>query len=572
MKHRVLSGLLFLILLVSLAGAGQAQPAPVGPALVHVALADAGSLARFESTGLPAYAHLDGAAGAYLLAGADPAGLKALAEASLPARVLDADTTGATYYLVYPAPGRPRPRWSDYGCLLLDDGRQALVRAEPPAAERLAEAGARLRLLTLDPKPLRPAPAAAIPTAIQPDPLVQAMMDQVSATVVYSYTGGLSGEWPVLVGGAPYTITTRHTDSGVPVQKATQYVGERLAARGLNVEYHTWRTGKPPNVIGERPGLTHPENIYIICAHLDDMPSAPPAPGADDNASGAVAVLIAADILTQYQWGCTLRFAFWTGEEQGLQGSAAYAQRCYNRGENILGVINLDMIAWNTPASSPDMDLHAKSSIPATLALAQLFADVIDAYDLNLIPEIIANGTGASDQASFWSYGYTAILGIEDYYPGYHDFNPRYHTANDRLQYLDMAYYTDFVKAALATFVHLSGCLITNPCEPVSAVTLTAPANGPFFAGAPVQFSADIAPDDATRPYTYTIYVDGGAVIPPQAGGDDPLAFSHVFDATGTHTVEIRAWNCGMTTPVSDTVEVMVALKLYLYLPIVVRE
>jgi hypothetical protein len=84
--------------------------------------------------------------------------------------------------------------------------------------------------------------------------------------------------------------------------------------------------------------------------------------------------------------------------------------------------------------------------------LAQLFADVVDAYDLDLIFEIVPNGTGASDHASFWDYSYTAILGIEDF----GDFNPRYHTTGDQLQYLDMGYYVEFVKASVATFAHMA--------------------------------------------------------------------------------------------------------------------
>jgi len=116
------------------------------------------------------------------------------------------------------------------------------------------------------------------------------------------------------------------------------------------------------------------------------------------------------------------------------------------------------MIAWNSAGSNPDIDLHATSSIPETLVLAQLFADVVDAYNLNLIPSINPNGTGASDHASFWQYGYTAILGIED--GG--DFNPYYHTTNDNLDNLqDLPYYTDFVKASVATFAHMSDCLIS---------------------------------------------------------------------------------------------------------------
>jgi Zn-dependent M28 family amino/carboxypeptidase len=77
-------------------------------------------------------------------------------------------------------------------------------------------------------------------------------------------------------------------------------------------------------VIGEIPGLVNPDDIFIIGAHIDDVTG---TPGADDNASGSVATLLAADILSQYDWGCTLRFAFWTGEEQGLLGSDVYAHR-----------------------------------------------------------------------------------------------------------------------------------------------------------------------------------------------------------------------------------------------------
>ena len=90
------------------------------------------------------------------------------------------------------------------------------------------------------------------------------------------------------------------------------------------------------------------------------MPSSGAAPGADDNGSGSVGTLIAADILSQYQWSCTLRFAFWTGEEQGLLGSAAYATRAKNQGQNIKGYLNMDMIAYNSGAPN-EINLFANS-------------------------------------------------------------------------------------------------------------------------------------------------------------------------------------------------------------------
>ena len=56
----------------------------------------------------------------------------------------------------------------------------------------------------------------------------------------------------------------------------------------------------------------------LIVAHLDDMPATGAAPGADDNASGSVGVMIASEIMRDYQFERTVRFIFFTGEEQGL--------------------------------------------------------------------------------------------------------------------------------------------------------------------------------------------------------------------------------------------------------------
>jgi hypothetical protein len=342
----------------------------------------------------------------------------------------------------------------------------APVSAVQPDGQALGRAGAEMRALPLDRRPLRPiAVMATIPTAITPDPLVQEMIDRVDSTTVMSYTGNLSGEWAVMIAGEPYTITTRYTYSGTPIDKATQYAGEHLAGLGLDVEYHNWSAAGAAgrNVIGELPGETHPEDVFIIGAHLDDRPAGTIAPGADDNASGSVAVLTAADILSQYRWTCTLRFALWTGEEQGMLGSRAYATRAAASGEAIVGVLNLDMIAWNTPGSEAGIDLYANPDLPATVDLANLFADVTDAYDLNLIPEVVANGFGSSDHVSFWDQGYTAILAIEDF----NDFNPNYHTTSDTPSTLDRDFFTEFVKASVGTLAHMSHCAIRSLYVPL---------------------------------------------------------------------------------------------------------
>jgi hypothetical protein len=297
-----------------------------------------------------------------------------------------------------------------------------------------------------------------------PDPMIQNMIDQVDSNTIRQYTGDLSGEWPVQIDGQEYTIRTRYTYSSEPIRKATKYVGDHFVDLGLEVDYHTWEGQDYPNVVGQLTGQTDPEDIFMITGHLDSIPSGSVAPGADDNASGSTATLVAADILSQFEWGCTLRFAVWTGEEQGLLGSDAYAARARTHGENILGVLNLDMIAYNSD-TQPTVNLFANSSVPGSTEISILFQDVVQVYDINLDPELyVDNSLGnRSDNKSFWDEGYPAILAIEDYYG---DFNPYYHSTSDTLANIDLSYYTQFVKASVGTFAHMAGCLIANPQEP----------------------------------------------------------------------------------------------------------
>jgi hypothetical protein len=456
MKNRFFTMIMLLALLVSIGGSATAASAPPTDqrALVYVELGTADALSRFASTHLPLYSMLD----AGLLTGADQRGMQSIKQAGLNYRLLDASLGSSSYYLAETRPSRPAPDFSVYGQVLLSIKNNVLLRMDPSMVDALTQAGAELRKITLTPKPLPAAQTENVfPDMVVPDPIIQGMMDQVSETQVYTYDRQLAGELPVWVDGAWYNITSRRTDSGTPIQKATSFVGQHMSNDlGLGVEYYQWNNATNPDVIGELPGLVNPENVFIIGGHIDDVQSVPA--GADDNASGSVAALIAADIMSQYQWGCTLRFAFWTGEEQGLLGSAAYAQHVYNSGENIVGYLNLDMIAWNTPSSAPTIFLGYRSSVPGSLDLANLFSDVVDSYNINLQPVIGTGYDGSSDHTSFLDYGYPSILGIE----GDDDFNPYYHTPQDTTAHTDPAYFTDFVKASVGTYAHMSGCLIPS--------------------------------------------------------------------------------------------------------------
>ncbi|MGD8489928.1 MAG: M28 family peptidase [Anaerolineae bacterium] len=397
-------------------------------------------------------------------------------------------------------------------------------------------------------------PEVWIGAPVSVDPTVQQMLGQVQSGTIYQYMKWLTGEEAALIGGAPYTITTRYTYSGTPIQKATQFAYEHFGDLGLTVEYDIWDAGSSPNVIATHPGLTAPEDVYVICAHLDDLPASGVAPGADDNASGSTAVLVAADILSQYDFGCTLTFALWTGEEQGLLGSEAWAAAASRQGLDIQGVLNLDMIGYNSDDQF-DVDLHAQTALPDSVAIAQVFSGVSDAYALQLRPEIlIDNSLGThSDNASFWAHGYPAILAIEDG----DDFNQdNYHRVTDQLSVLDKDYFTRFVQASVGTLVHMSGCLLCTPADILTVST--------YMSGCTASLAAEVR---GSAPITYTW--DLG-----QHGTYAEASPSVTFAAAGSYPYTLTVSNCdmGAADVATGTVAVSCAPPPQrTYLPLVVR-
>jgi hypothetical protein len=77
------------------------------------------------------------------------------------------------------------------------------------------------------------------------------------------------------------------------------------------------------NVVGEIPGTDKADEIVMLGAHFDSWHA---STGATDNAAGSAAMLEAMRILKQsgVRLRRTVRIGLWTGEEQGLIGSAEY--------------------------------------------------------------------------------------------------------------------------------------------------------------------------------------------------------------------------------------------------------
>jgi hypothetical protein len=247
---------------------------------------------------------------------------------------------------------------------------------------------------------------------------------------------------------------------GTKTSQATtkDYIKQKLDSYGLTTFNQNWSsTGR--NVYGVQTGTDFPNQQYIICAHYDDTPPGSTAPGADDNASGTAAVLEAARIFTQYQSKYTIIYALWDEEEQGLVGSAYYAQQAALAGDSIRGVINLDMIAWDSD-NDDFAEIHTRS-VGNSYDIKDKMVDVNATYNIGLTLQINDPGTTLSDHASFWSNGYGAVLLIEDW----QDFNPYYHTTNDKVQYFNQPYYHKMSRLALGTVATLAEITDNIPVE-----------------------------------------------------------------------------------------------------------
>ncbi len=118
----------------------------------------------------------------------------------------------------------------------------------------------------------------------------------------------------------------------------------------LDVEVHSIRSSSR-NVVALVEG-TDPvlKNEYVvICAHHDGrgIDDGEIIPGADDNGTGTVALMEIAQALITERPERSVILAWFTGEEQGLNGSQYFINNCPVPVEKISACLNLDMIGRN---------------------------------------------------------------------------------------------------------------------------------------------------------------------------------------------------------------------------------
>ncbi|MBC7771458.1 MAG: M20/M25/M40 family metallo-hydrolase, partial [Pyrinomonadaceae bacterium] len=247
-------------------------------------------------------------------------------------------------------------------------------------------------------------------------------------------------------------------DVCIAIRKAHyEDIDKRLSAgESFQLEFnleHTFTPGPIPcyNTIAEIPGTTWPNQVVVVSGHLDSW-DGPGSEGCTDNGTGTATTMEAARILMAAgaKPKRTIRFIDWTGEEQGLLGSAAYVDK--HKDQLIAGVSACLVDDGGTnynggmPAAEQMIPMLAAASAPVN----NVFYSETDKKFLNV--NIRNTGAkiathGQSDHASFNRIGVPGFFWDET---GRANYTHTHHTQHDKL---DQAIPEYLVQSATSTAV-----------------------------------------------------------------------------------------------------------------------
>lgn len=243
----------------------------------------------------------------------------------------------------------------------------------------------------------------------------------------------------------------------------------RRDVRVLEVTHAGW---PQKSVMFEMLGSSHPAETIILGGHLDSIApgsiEGTRAPGADDNASGIAALteVIRVMMAGSYRPSRTLRFIAYAAEEVGLRGSGEIAADFLARSDQVLGVLQLDMTAFQ--GDSTDIWLYTDyTSAEQNNFLARL----VSRYMPGTTVGYSACGYACSDHASWHTRGFRASFPHEASNANY---NRLIHTAGDTTAVFanDPQHMLKFTQLALAYAVELG----TLPRRGRGGTPVSAPA------------------------------------------------------------------------------------------------
>jgi leucyl aminopeptidase len=313
------------------------------------------------------------------------------------------------------------------------------------------------------------------------DPLVSEILNEANPSRWINWIKALSGAEPIQTQNGEEKILTRSSLVLFEPDRspsAFDYLKDELTSMGFEegkeIQIHTYNfpfDDRYPERNWKNIILTFPghdpqfENERILfIAHMDSTSEQELllAPGADDNASGTAGLLEAASIFRHYQFRRTIHLVWFSGEEKFRIGSKSFVQDYADWIPDIVGVVNMDMIAYDGDKDRC-FEVHA-GTLPGSQEIGNCVGSVIDAYDLDLTYDFIDDSTAyrLSDHFPFWQQDVPAIMLFENFFyqpdetcgqPGR---NFTYHTSRDTITYINESFGFSVLQAAVGTVAHLA--------------------------------------------------------------------------------------------------------------------
>jgi len=341
--------------------------------------------------------------------------------------------------------------------------------------------------------------ASAKPDA---DPRITAMVRSVSAADVRSYDMRLVDFYTRNDFSDDMNSPTRGVFAARDWIKAQFDAAAATSGGRMTVALDTYlqdKTPRTPRAVtessiiatlrGDEPGPT-----YVMSSHYDDCDGdctdgRGVAPGADDNGSGASAVMEAAKVMARQQFHGTIVFAIFDGEELNLWGSDHFARQLKAANTDVVADLNNDIIGTsNAPPGSPDrhsvrvfsqgvpddgkvsaVNSAGSENDSPSREIARFVKNVSEQYVPPMTATLIYRADRfrrGGDQESFTAQGFPAIRFVEIH----EDFRHQHQNVRveNGVQYGDLPQYNDWNYLANVTRMNVAAlaALALGPDQP----------------------------------------------------------------------------------------------------------
>lgn len=256
---------------------------------------------------------------------------------------------------------------------------------------------------------------------------------------------------------------------------AQDYIAGNLEAAGYLVQEATdYPAGYACTNLLTSPLPAGDLPLLIIGAHYDTVLG---SPGADDNASAVAALLeVACQVEPLLRDPSALprvrlQLCAYDLEEYGYLGSNAHAKELHARGENVLGMISLEMLGYiDDRQGSQQLPPHLVGQYPdvanfigvcgneASQSLIQAVVESLRGVAGLPIESIAVPGRGESlppirlsDHSPFWDHDFQALMITDTSFLR----NPHYHRESDTPETLNYDFLAKVTVGVVATVRHL---------------------------------------------------------------------------------------------------------------------